>query len=846
MKSVLKTDYREIIAASDLNYDGVTGRREAGLPLGNGKMGSLLWTTPFSVRFQINRIDVYNNGCATNSFPVIDTDSATGCGFVDIDFVDFGNDVFPETNTKQHLNTYDGFASLKGEEIEVKAFICRDSDVLAIEVTDNRKKPTPIRTTLRVLRFDSQYDKGKRPYQYPGGLNDDAVSIVRTLEHKAVSKLLALDGCTVLTQEFTEKNFYCKSAVAVSVAGRASKIKRDNETEYSISAEPGNGTFTILISSAATFNKSNKLEQETVQLAKSAAGEGFPHLLETHKKWWNGFWNDGSYLKLHSEDGDADYVSYNCNYFMYLMACISCGGSFAPRYGGLLWYSGGDFHMWGAMQWWHNIGCYYQALPSTGRFELMEPLFTQLTNNYKSYARAAEQMWGSKGIWIPETQWFDGLEELPDYIAEEMRELYLMRKRWPERSERFKEFAKNKSPFESSWNWRLGPTYHGQEYDAAPFSYVTHIFSATAKYAYLFWLKYEYTLDLDWLRDRAYPMVKGAADFYANYPNAVREEDGKIHLHHVNNHESNWNCNDSIDEMEAVHGILPIAIRASEILDVDGDLRESWKTFLRDLAPLPLNTHPDAMEPRKPGEPVMFTGALKPVFSRRGGHACTNSPILHFNLITLEMQDKELLEIARNSYLRNFNDHIVDGRVRCWALDHSADAAAKMGDAEAIRQLIPAQIRLSDPEKDFCEFIGVGMPAELANRLTLREGPEAIDAQRLGRACQAVQDALCMGIPVSPGGDPIIRLFAAWPRQWDAEFKLAAPHGFTVTSVMKKGEIEFVEITSQKGRDCTMRNPWLGGKVQLIRNENSTEEIDGEILRFGTAIDETVVLKKLQ
>ena len=108
MVSYHKPNYREIVSKSDLHYQGPTERRESGLPLGNGRMGSLLWSTSSSIRFQINRDDVYANGCATNSFTEIDTDYATGCGFVDIDLVDFGEDVFSENDTKQHLNIYDG------------------------------------------------------------------------------------------------------------------------------------------------------------------------------------------------------------------------------------------------------------------------------------------------------------------------------------------------------------------------------------------------------------------------------------------------------------------------------------------------------------------------------------------------------------------------------------------------------------------------------------------------------------------------------------------------------------------------------------------------------------------
>src|SRR5690242_7237856 len=61
-------DLRGIISRADLLYDKPAARSEEGIPVGNGRMGSLVWTTPAELRFQINRADVYANNCATNSF----------------------------------------------------------------------------------------------------------------------------------------------------------------------------------------------------------------------------------------------------------------------------------------------------------------------------------------------------------------------------------------------------------------------------------------------------------------------------------------------------------------------------------------------------------------------------------------------------------------------------------------------------------------------------------------------------------------------------------------------------------------------------------------------------------
>jgi hypothetical protein len=56
------------------------------MPLGNGRTGTLVWTTPSQVRLQINRVDVYANNSYSNSFIERHNDYCSGCAYVDIDF----------------------------------------------------------------------------------------------------------------------------------------------------------------------------------------------------------------------------------------------------------------------------------------------------------------------------------------------------------------------------------------------------------------------------------------------------------------------------------------------------------------------------------------------------------------------------------------------------------------------------------------------------------------------------------------------------------------------------------------------------------------------------------------
>jgi hypothetical protein len=74
-----RDELRALVSQGDLVYEKPVSRSEEGIPIGNGRMGTLVWTAPTSLRFQINRVDVYANNSATNSFierPMITAEAA--------------------------------------------------------------------------------------------------------------------------------------------------------------------------------------------------------------------------------------------------------------------------------------------------------------------------------------------------------------------------------------------------------------------------------------------------------------------------------------------------------------------------------------------------------------------------------------------------------------------------------------------------------------------------------------------------------------------------------------------------------------------------------------------------
>ena len=140
-----------------------------------------------------------------------------------------------------------------------------------------------------------------------------------------------------------------------------------------------------------------------------------------------------------------------------------------------------------------------------------------------------------------------------------MRELYLLQKPWEQRSKEFLEYAHTKHPHSSRWNWiQLGQWKDGRyvitERGYGPYGATSHIFGSNAKIAYLYWRRYEYTLDREWLRERAYPMLRGAVEFYRNHPNVKKGADGKYHIHWANSNEGVYGARDTDEDVAAMRG----------------------------------------------------------------------------------------------------------------------------------------------------------------------------------------------------------------------------------------------------------------------------------------------------
>jgi hypothetical protein len=209
-------------------------------------------------------------------------------------------------------------------------------------------------------------------------------------------------------------------------------------------------------------------------------------------------------------------------------------------------------------------------------------------------------------------------------------------------------------------------------------------------------------------------------------------------------------------------------------------------------------------------------------------------PMWNFELCNVETADAETMKVANDTLDAYTRRAGIGPQTRVGTLSRVPIAAAQLGRADAVRYMLPAQLRAGDAGRN-------DQPGIFRNRMALREGPGATECERLGRVAEALHTALLHSAPPAPGGEPIVRVFPAWPKEWDATYTLLARGGFLVTASMDKGRIAFVQIKSQVGGECRVRNPWPDAIVVVVRDGKS-EETPAAVITLKTTRGELVTL----
>ena len=732
-----------------------------GLPIGNGHMGTLVWTTPAAIEFQINRVDVFavNRHTAGAHFPG-GTDHCGGCARVSIAV---GGEPFRAgPRFEQRLSLAHARCEVRGEDVQATCWVAADEDVLVVEVTDERESPRPIEVILAMWRAPE----------------------LRTGGHVAAYRFRENEGSVAVIQTFREAEHTCSSAVAIGTHGAEGQVAAPDERTRVLRLPAARGARTVLVASAASSDESSDPGAVAERiLGGLAAPEALAALVQCHHRWWHSFLQR-TFIEISSPDGRGEQATRDRELFLYHLASSS-RGAFPPKWNGSIFLTDGDARAWGSQFWLWTMEMLYWPLHAADASELAKPFFEMYRNAMPAMTVAARQRWDANGFFLPETMPFDGPAELPADLVDEYRERFLHDPAGAAVSPRLAR--------RGAYDWHLDASTRRTDPAHAGYSWISHVASSGAELAVHAWWRYRYTGDEAWLRSHAYPLLHGVAEFYRS--TARRGDDGLWHLHGTNAHEDFWGVTDSIMDLAAMRGTLPLAIRAAEILDTDADLRGRWQALLDELAPYPVGADPRAraLTGAALADDAWAAGYQGQVDGSHNPEDVQLTPIFPFEDWALETGDAAMDAVARRTLALAPRHRSVLGGEGLNTAIRSPIAAIRAGAGEELPAILD-------------RYRGAFAP--LSNGFSLFEGATAHSVEHLGLLTMILQEALLQSVAPRPGEAEVIRVFPAWPRDWDAGFRLLARGGFLVTAAIRNGEVQAVEIESLRGEDCRLRNPW--------------------------------------
>ena len=305
-----------------------------------------------------------------------------------------------------------------------------------------------------------------------------------------------------------------------------------------------------------------------------------------------------------------------------------------------------------------------------------------------------------------------------------------------------------------------------------------------------YWWRYRFTMDKTWLQTKGYPIIKELALFCNDF--LRKEGDGLYHAFPSMQEEAPWTGNpkdyrDQPQVLQHLRYCLRTAVRASQELGVDAELRAEWQERLDKMAPDSRDYFGAKHNPALTGlakwcqeiSPPQF-GVGKPYKRQRIQNATGPSPLT--------------------------------GRFGAWWLAHPGSALTALRDGTWV------------PDRDYLEYRKVVQTAHV-NGMFFTRNSMGYQTWVLGEQLSTMAPLQDMMLQ---SWDGMLRIFPGWPRNVKASFKdLRAEGAFLVSASWADGKVTECQVKSEAGGACQFYPAW-GGDVKVTDD-------DGKAVTLKTA-----------
>ena len=289
-------------------------------------------------------------------------------------------------------------------------------------------------------------------------------------------------------------------------------------------------------------------------------------------------------------------------------------------------------------------------------------------------------------------------------------------------------------------------------------SYVTYYWTCGLELTLILWTYYAHTQDEQFAREFVLPIADAVTEFFdLHYP---RDERGHLRIEPSQALET-WQ--DATNPTPDIAGLLYTLIKLLELPDhlTTDTQRTRWSRMLESLPPVPIG--------EKDGKPVILPAERFDKLKNKENPELY--AIFPFRLFGVAKAD---LQLAHDTFFARLH-----ASHECWSQDDIH--AACLGLTEAATQNVIARAAPAkesrfpafwDAHHDWVPDMDHGGVLQLA-------------LQNMLMQCEGRQ----------------IILLPAWPREWEADFRLHAPHHTVLEGKVRDGWIEDLRVTPESRRD---------------------------------------------
>ena len=306
------------------------------------------------------------------------------------------------------------------------------------------------------------------------------------------------------------------------------------------------------------------------------------------------------------------------------------------------------------------------------------------------------------------------------------------------------------------------------------------------------------TYDIEYGK-KIYPYVLAVVSFWEDY---LKYENGRYVIYGDAIHEGSGKDKNPVLSLGLIRNALDLMIDLSSALKRDEYRQPKWRDILAKLSEFPIQQRNGRDVFRYSEEGVDWVD----------GNGLGIQQIFPCNAITPDSKP-ELLAVARNT---------IDVMQR-WHDQNTSNSFF----AAAIRVGYDSSVVLKELHKyslhTFPNGFQLDNPHGIENSCTVTN---------------AINEMFCMSVA------NVIRIFSHFPNNQKGSFNnIRTWGGFLVSARITNGVISNVLLLSEKGKLCTMVNPWPGKKIILVRNSKPGEVVYGDRITFKTSVNEKIELK---